>query len=188
MGDKTKMSQRPSQPADGNTEMSKRGTSDEPVPVAFCELVPTPITNAEISAVRTGQMAAEAGKTNKVIAITHPQNLESNTRGLPDNTWHLVNSLRTDGWGGGTPEQPGGATVATLDLLRTSSHPKVIVLGGGRVAAQETAIYHTLLGHIAEFEIVAVDIPRSNGDSCYGVLAAEELGYPVEPLNSQGAP
>lgn len=204
-----------------------------PQPAAFSSFNLVPISDAKISAVRTGpmtavigswsiapekvpqataflkkhmgdstiitgadykkgddtplmyQMAAEAGQTNKVIAITHPKNLEPSTadaRALPSNTWCLINSDRIDGWGGGTVEQPVGATVSTLDLLCTSSHPKVIVLGGGRVAAQELAIYHAHLGHLAEFEIVAMDIPRSHGGSCYGVLTAQELGYPVEPL------
>jgi hypothetical protein len=126
------------------------------------------------------QMAAEAGKTNKVIAISHPKNLEPPTdsskppKCLPSNTFLVVDSDRTDGWGGGTIENPIGATAVTLELLRSSSSPKVIVLGGGTVASQEVEIYVQ-----AGFEVVALDVPRSSGGKCMGVLKAEALGCQV---------
>lgn len=125
-------------------------------------------------------MAAEAGKTNKVIAISHPKNLEPTEVGkapkcLPSNTFLVVNSGRTDGWGGGTTESPVGATATTLELLQTSSKPKVIVLGGGTIASQEVEIYVN-----AGFEVIALDLPRSsNGGKCLGVEKASELGCTV---------
>eukprot|EP00656_Telonema_subtile_P047900 TRINITY_DN557_c0_g1_i2.p2 TRINITY_DN557_c0_g1~~TRINITY_DN557_c0_g1_i2.p2 ORF type:complete len:229 (-),score=45.04 TRINITY_DN557_c0_g1_i2:375-1061(-) len=124
-------------------------------------------------------MAAEAGKTNKVVAVSHPKNLQPTDDGkarkcLPSNTFVVLDSERTDGWGGGTTDSPVGATATTLELLKTSSRPKVLVLGGGTVAAQEVEIFYQ-----AGIEVVALDVPRNTGGQCLGVLKASALGCRV---------
>jgi hypothetical protein len=128
-------------------------------------------------------MAAEAGRTNKVVAISHPKNLTADDRALPSNTYAVLSSGR-DGWGGGTLHKPVGATAVALEMLRTSLLPKVVVLGGGPVAAEEVAIYHNALCKHPTFELVGLDLPRRNGGSCLGVLAASELGYRVHKTDS----